>query len=243
MLEHPSYGAPRLAMHLQINKKRIIRVMKKYHLKPARRRKRPIKRKDQNQAPTQYTNLIKNLCPIKPNVIWVGDFTYIPFHGKFVYAATIMDLFTRRILGVSVRTDHSQDLVKIALANALLRTGTSPEYMHTDQGSEYKAGEVIKLAEDSGIRISMSAKASPWENGYQESFYAGFKMDLGDPNRFDSLGELVEGIYKTIHYYNYKRIHTSLKTSPEKFTELFIEKSNKQATSTNMTKLSQKMGT
>jgi len=69
------------------------------------------------------------------------------------------------------------------------------------------------------MSISMSRKSSPWENGYHESFYDKFKIDLGDPNRFDDLGELVYEIYQTIHIYNTTRIHTALKMSLREFTK------------------------
>ena len=57
------------------------------------------------------------------------------------------------------------------------------------------------------------------KNGYQESFYKGFKLDLGDPNRFETLGEFVAGIYETINYYNRSRIHTALGMSPLQFAQ------------------------
>jgi hypothetical protein len=60
-------------------------------------------------------------------------------------------------------------------------------------------------------------KGCPWENGYQESFYSNFKIDLADPNRFETLGELVFEIYKTIYNYNHTRIHTSLGMSPVEY--------------------------
>lgn len=63
----------------------------------------------------------------------------------------------------------------------------------------------------------MSHKHSPRENGYQESFYSQFKVDLGDPNRFKTLGELAVAIYLQIHYYNTSRIHTKLKMPPATF--------------------------
>lgn len=64
----------------------------------------------------------------------------------------------------------------------------------------------------------MSKKASPWENGYQESFYNNFKTDLGlEFDRFETMGEIIAAIHQTITYYNRKRIHTSLKMTPEQF--------------------------
>ena len=63
----------------------------------------------------------------------------------------------------------------------------------------------------------MSRKGSPWENGYQESFYGKFKFEAGDLNRFETLGELIEYICQQINYYNSERIHTSLKMTPAQF--------------------------
>ncbi len=68
----------------------------------------------------------------------------------------------------------------------------------------------------------MSAKASPWQNGFQESFYGSFKEELGNVKEFENLGELVEAIHQTINYYNKKRIHTALKTSPTKFYQKYL---------------------
>ena len=67
-------------------------------------------------------------------------------------------------------------------------------YLHSDQGSEYDSQKYTTLAEGLGIKISMSAKSSPWENAYQESFYSQFKVDLGRTDRFNELGELIEAI-------------------------------------------------
>lgn len=63
----------------------------------------------------------------------------------------------------------------------------------------------------------MSAKASPWENGYQESFYSGFKLELGHPEIYPDLGELIEAIAQQIFYYNHHRIHSALKCPPSVF--------------------------
>jgi len=67
------------------------------------------------------------------------------------------------------------------------------------------------------MKISRSKHGCPWENGYQESFYSQFKIDLGDVNRFGPLGELIFNIYHTIYRYNHTRIHSALKMSPNQF--------------------------
>lgn len=223
LTDHPRYGHKRIAIKLKLNKKRIRRVMKKFGLKPYRRRtQKPRKKDDEGKVPTKYANLIKGFCPIRPNVVWVSDFTYIKYQGRFIYLATIMDLYTREIIGWNISRFHNQELVLGALQDALNKTeNTPPVYFHSDQGSEYDSNSFTNFLDSLRVKISMSKKGSPWENGFQESFYSEFKMDLGDQNRFDDLAELIEAIHQTIYYYNNQRIHTSLKMSPVEFKAKF----------------------
>lgn len=94
----------------------------------------------------------------------------------------------------------------------------SPKIVHTDQGSEYQSKDYLSMLSKLGIQVSMSKKASPWENAYQESWYDNFKTDLGlEFDRFEGIGELIEAIYQTIFYYNNQRIHTKLKMPPARF--------------------------
>ena len=93
---------------------------------------------------------------------------------------------------------------------------------HSDNGSEYQAATFRSLLDEFGIRISRSRPRSPWENGYQESFYSQFKVELGDPNRFSSLGELVAEVYRLIHYYNTSRIHSARRMAPRQFMQKLL---------------------
>lgn len=244
MIKHKSYGHKRIAIELKLNKKRILRVMKKFNLKPYRRRgRKPNKPEDTNKLPSKYLNLIKDFCPIRPNVVWVADFTYIEFQNRFIYLSTVMDLFTREIIGWSVSRFHNKELVISALLDAFRRTQSQPVYMHSDQGSEYESDSHIAILNNRNIMISMSKKSSPWENGFQESFYSEFKVDLGRTDQFERLGELVEAIHLTIHEYNTDRIHTSLKMSPQQFRDQYIKINNINNNKLVCTKVSKEMGT
>jgi len=227
----PSYGHKRIALKLKANRKRILRVMKIYGIKPYRRRGKKW-RKTKKNALTAFPNLLLTELPRYLNHIWVSDFTYLSFKGKWIYLATVMDLFSREIVGFSILSNHSTQLVINALLSAIHRHPIA-DIIHSDQGSEYLSQDYIELSLNLGIRQSMSQKGSPWENGYQESFYSQFKVDLGDPNRFDSLGELVYEIYQTIHKYNNERIHTALKMPPIVYANQFLIRecvSNKMGT-------------
>ncbi len=218
---NPSYGHRRIAIALGVGKKRIRRVMRKFGIKPYKRKARWRKRRDERRPESQYPNLIKGICPIRSGFVLVGDFTHIIYQTKVVYVATFMDLFTREIVGWSISNRHTKEFVLEAFLDAIKNLDKLPFIVHTDQGSEYCSKEYISFLEGLGIQISMSKKASPWENGYQESYYNNFKTDLGlEFDRFPSPGELVAAIYETINYYNKNRIQTRLKMSPVQFKKL-----------------------
>lgn len=212
--DHPAYGHRRIALHLGSNKKRILRIMKKFGIKPLKiRRFKPIKKGDLGLVPLKHKNWLKLLCPIKPNVFWAADFTYLWFKGRFYYLATIIDIYTREIVGIAIGSHHNKELILQALNDALKRRAP-PIYIHSDQGSEYQSEIYTNFAESLGCILSFAGKGKPWENGFQESFYSQFKLELGHLSAFDDLGQLIEAIYCQIHYYNHKRIHSRLKMSP-----------------------------
>jgi putative transposase len=218
LAEHKAYGHKRIAPELKLNKKRILRVMKKFNIKPYRMRpKKPNKKEDEGKAAENESNVYKLLCPIAPNIVWVSDFTYIKFMGRFIYVATIMDMYTREIIGIAASRFHNQNLVMEAFMDAEKKTKTHPYFLHSDQGSEYTSDAYKTYVASKRITISFADKGSPWQNGFQESFYGKFKVDLGHMEQFKTIGELIEAIYQTMYYYNNKRRHTTLKMSPVQF--------------------------
>lgn len=214
LTEHPEYGHKRIAVELKLNKKRILRVMKKFEIKPRRRKAgKPKKSGDLGNEPSSFPNVSLLWCPLQPGVLWASDFTYLYFQGRFFYLATIIDVFTREVVGYHLSRHHQSSLVLAALEDALSKH-PAPLWSHSDQGSEYNARAYINRCKQAKINISMSAKASPWHNPFQESFYDKFKVSLGYLNRFENLGELVAAIHEAMYYYNNKRIHTALKMPP-----------------------------
>ncbi|OGZ28979.1 MAG: hypothetical protein A2427_03835 [Candidatus Nealsonbacteria bacterium RIFOXYC1_FULL_40_7] len=229
LTENPEYGHKRIAIELRLNKKRVLRVMKKFNIKPRRRKvKRPKKLGDLGNEANHFPNISKLCCPIKEGVLWASDFTYLYFQGRFFYLATLIDVYTREVVGYHLARHHQSNLVISALEDALSKHGP-PQWIHSDQGSEYSSRVYISRCQQTSIKISMSDKGSPWQNPYQESFYDKFKITLGFLDRFENLGELVAAIHEAVYYYNNKRIHTALKMSPVRF---------KQTLTTNNDRLS-----
>ena len=220
---NPAYGHRRIAIELKVGKNKVRRVMRLFKIMPYKRKARWSKKRDYGKPDSGYPNLIKGSCPIRPGVILVGDFTRIPYKNGIIYVATFMDLYTREIVGWNISTRHTSELVINAIFDAIKTLTKMPKIVHTDQGSEYNCKDYLELLKRFGIRISMSKKASPWENGYQESWYDNFKTDLGlEIERFETIGELAEAIHQTINYYNKRRIHLSLKMSPYQFKQRFL---------------------
>lgn len=212
---HPAYGHKKLALRLAVNKKRVLRVMRIFGIRPYRRRGKKT-RKYEDVPIHAYPNLLKYVSPLKAGIIWAADFTYLPFKNGFVYLATVIDVYTREIMGWSVMTRRSAGLVLHVFFHALARHGR-PAIFHSDNGKEYHAKVMRRALTELGIAISRTAPGSPWENTYQESFYSQFKLELGDPQRFRTLGELVYAIHRTLWEYNHTRIHLALKMPPALF--------------------------
>lgn len=218
---HPAYGHKRLAIELGYGKNRILRIMNKFGVKPPRRKAQghwiTISTDNHN-----YTNLIKDIIPFKPTQIFVSDLTYLKYQGKQYYLASVEDIFTREIMSANVSNKHDSQLAFSTIQNAINKN--KPEVFHSDQGTEFMAQIVTNFLTDNNVKISVSDKGSPWQNGYKESFFDKFKTEIGDMERFETLGELVEEIYSYIYYYNNLRIHTKLKMPPVIFKQKFLDK-------------------
>jgi transposase InsO family protein len=97
--ENKAYGYRRIALHLGINHKRALRVMKLFNLSPIRKIKIPIKKKDLKQKEVDNANLLHGVIIKSPSQVWASDFTYLPyFNNKFIYLATIIDCYTKKII-------------------------------------------------------------------------------------------------------------------------------------------------
>jgi putative transposase len=218
--KHPAYGHRRVALDLKLHEEKVRRVMRKYSIKPPRRK---VKHDfcTTSIPYRKYPNILQDLEITYENQVWVSDTSEFKFHGNKWYIVTIIDIFTRQVLGVSVGRHHNSELVFSALKATIQIATITPVIFHSDQGTEFMAEKITAFLERQGTLISASDKASPWQNGYQESFFGRFKEEFGDINRFEVVGELLEEIYHQIHYYNNERIHTSLKMPPAVYAKQF----------------------
>lgn len=220
--KHPGYGHMRLALHLSVNKKRVRRVMKKFGIKPPRRKARKYWC-TRSTSKHSYTNLIRDFVPTRVNQVWASDVSFFKFDGKWWYVASIIDLYTRQIVAVQVSKHHDRWLILSVSKQAIQTTGCVPDIFHSDQGTEFMAQACVMFWEEQSVAISVSDAGCPWQNGYKESYFGHFKEDLGRIDRFESPGELIAAIYSQVRYYNHERIHTALKMPPAAFAQMISE--------------------
>jgi transposase InsO family protein len=213
---HPFFGYKSIAKLLGANHKRVYRVMRRSGLRAKTSRR--IRSKNQyNSGKSSLPNMIKETTISSPNHVWAGDFTHFTFKRRTFYLATVMDLYTRQIVGWHVSSSHSVDLVLEALNMAIGNRSHPPMLFHSDHGSEYLSETYLATLKDHDITPSNSAKGKPWQNGHVESWNYRFKEELEDPNRFKVFEKLFEHLCSQIHFYNNERIHSALKMAPDAF--------------------------
>jgi len=192
--------------------------------------------RDRNLPNSNISNLIKDLTEknliTKPDQVWSGDFSYFKVNGIWYYLATVIDNYTKEILGFSLSQHHNTDLIIRALQMALNQIGQNrqPEIFHSDQGSEYTSLRYQSILKENDIQQSNSNKSSPWENGCQESFYGKFKYELKlyRLNYCNNYMDIYNLMINRINYYNNQRIHTSIKNIPSIFYRNYCNNQYKQ---------------
>lgn len=238
--EHPYYGVRRLALHLgwSENKTRRIRTKAGIVIPRASKRRRYRKGSPEIMAPP---NALKPYAVFKDESrpqdgqdysamvdaeAWVQDFTHLWFDRQWYYLAVVLDLKTRQVVGWRLGANHSSELTYSALLDALSKH-SSQAILHSDQGSEYLSYKHELLCQKMEIVLSCSDRSSPWQNGFMERFFGNFKHELSSLKRFKDLAELHEAVALQIHYYNTKRIHTALKTTPADYAANLLKSSDK----------------
>jgi len=148
----------------------------------------------------------------RPNQKWVADFTYIVTGEGWLYLAVVLDLFSRRIVGWSMQSTMTAQLVLDALLMALWRRGKPSELLHhSDQGSQYTSEDFQRLLTDQGITCSMSRKGDVWDNAAMESFFSSLKLERVRARRYRSRDEARADLFDYIErFYNPRRRHSSI---------------------------------
>ena len=148
----------------------------------------------------------------RPNQKWLADFTYIWTAQGWLYVAVVLDLFSRRVVGWSMKAERDATLVMVALMMAVWRRGKADALLHhSDQGSQYTSEQFQRLLADNGIICSMSRAGNVWDNSAMESFFSSLKIERTNRKVYRARDDARADAFDYIErFYNPRRRHSKL---------------------------------
>ncbi len=211
-----TYGRPRIYAELRdegwlVNHKRVARLMRLDGLQGASRRRkwRTTKRaKDARPAPDLVE---RDFRVSRPDQLWVADITYIPTWAGFLFLAVVVDAWSRRVVGWSMKTHLRTELVLQALNMALWQRRPERVIHHSDQGTQYTSIAFGLRCKEAGVRPSMGSVGDAYDNALCESFFATLECELLERRRFRNQAEARMAVFDFIEaWYNPHRRHSAL---------------------------------
>jgi len=204
-LDYPFYGSRRMAVVLEVNRKRVQRLMRilgieALYPKPNLSRSAP--------GHEIYPYLLRGVAIERPNQVWSTDITYLPMHGGFLYLVAVMDWFSRFVLSWELSNTMETGFCLAAL-NAAFRFG-KPEIWNSDQGSQFTAAEFLAPLKKHGIAISMDGRGRALDNVFIERLWRSLKYELIYPGDFADGVDLLAALDRYFHFYNHQRPHQAL---------------------------------
>jgi putative transposase len=214
------YGSPRVTRQLHRNgigvgRRRVARLMRLAGLRGHCARLYRRSRVSQRAFFRRISNVQRNISLTAPNQVWVGDVTYVRVGGRWRYVATVMDKYSRRILGWSLGRNRDAVLPRQALHYAVRKRRPSHGvYFHTDRGIEYAAVDLSRSLARYGLVQSMNRPGRMNDNAHMESFFHSLKTERLFGMTFHTDHALRAELVRYIRFYNQERLHSSLDYLP-----------------------------
>ena len=218
VLSDATYGARRMLDEVRdaghvCGRQRVARLMRSAAL-----RARPRRRATPGDTGVRALHMVapnvldRDFTATAPNQKWVADFTYIWTSEGWLYVAAVLDLFSRRVVGWSMQTAMTSQLVTDALLMAVWRRGPPDALLHhSDQGSQYTSEHFQRLLQDLGVTCSMSRSGNVWDNAVMESFFSTMKTERCYRRHYATRQAARADIFDYIErFYNPTRRHSTL---------------------------------
>ena len=212
-----TYGVPRVHAELaddglRVGRKRVARLMRQAGLVGVHRRRRA------RVSPTPEVRRVapdlvrRDFRARGPDRLWVADITYLPTKAGFLYLATVLDAWSRRVVGWSMASHLRTELVVDALDAALTARRPGPGLIfHSDRGTQYTSVSLGTRLADAGIAASVGAPGSAYDNALAESFFATLETELIDRSAWATHDQARVAIFDWLEtFYNPVRRHSSL---------------------------------
>jgi putative transposase len=231
------YGAPRidselkLAAGIRVGRKRVARLMRQLGIRGADGRRGGPRTTIRDPANSSLPDLVdRDFARSEPNRLWVCDLRYVQTGQGYLFLACVQDVFSRRIIGWSMRDDLKAELVLDALGMAVTSRGanTAGVVAHSDHGSQYTSLVYGAYAKQSAIDLSMGSIGDPWDNALAESFFASLEKELLRRERLATREHARLRLFWYIEcFYNTRRRHSALGgISPQAYETRYYEQAD-----------------
>lgn len=211
-----TYGSRRIRQKLvqkkvTVSRRRVTRLMKESNLAVKTKRKFKATTDSNHNQPIAPNLLDRKFDVSELNRYWVGDITYVPTEEGWLYLATVIDLYSRKVIGWSMDSRMKAELVNNALLMAIWQRKPGAGLVwHTDRGSQYASESHRNILGQHHITQSMSRKGDCWDNAVAESFFHSLKTELTHHHKFKTRQEARHVIFEYIEvFYNRIRIHSA----------------------------------
>lgn len=186
--------------------------MQQEGLKPKAARRFKVTTDSRHSKPVAENILGRRFNPVAANIAWASDITYIQTDEGWLYLATVIDLFNRKIVGWSMGTRLVTSLIEDALIMAIHRNKPPNNVIHhSDRGSQYCSNAYQSLLKKYGFICSMSGSGNCYDNAVMESFYHTLKVELIYGEKYKTRKDVQLALFDYIEvFYNRNRIHSTL---------------------------------
>ena len=211
-----TYGARRVwaelrAQGVTVSRRRVARLMRALGLQGVTRRKRRCTTRRDAQAAVAPDRVQRRFAASEPNRLWVADITYVPTLEGFVYLATVLDVFSRKVVGWAMSARQTAALVLEALQMAIDTRAPRKVVFHSDHGTQYTALAVAARCDQADILRSMGTVGDCYDNALAESFFATVECELLQRVRLTNREEAKTAIFRFLEgFYNRRRRHSAL---------------------------------
>ena len=222
------YGWPRtwkelLARGIRVGKQRVQKLMQRHGIRARGKRRFKVTTDSHHDLPIAPNRLNRAFTVSAPDTVWAGDITYIATDEGWLFLAVVIDLFSRQVIGWSLRFDMARDIVIDALRMAWFKRHPSPQagvIFHSDRGSQYASQDFRDVLAEYGITASMSRRGDCWDNACSETLFGSLKVERLHGQRFQTRRQAMDEVIAWILWYNRTRLHSTLAyLSPMQFEE------------------------
>lgn len=234
------YGWPRiwkelLARGIRVGKQRVQTLMQLHGIRAKGKRRFKVTTDSHHDLPIAPNLLNRKFTVAAPDRVWVGDITYIATDEGWLFLAVVIDLFSRQVVGWSLRENMTREIVIDALRMAWFKRHPSKHaglVFHSDRGSQYASHDFRAVLEEYGITGSMSRRGNCWDNACSETLFGSLKVERLYGQRFRTRRHAKDEAIAWLLWYNRTRLHSTLDyISPMQFEENWLGVQSKQARS------------